>query len=68
MIKAIIGCVLAFAIGAACRYFDIPCPAPSALLGAVLVVFMCLGYVAVDRALAGARPAPVAHVEPTRRP
>lgn len=48
MIKPLIGCGLAFGIGAACRYFSIPCPAPSALMGAVLVLCMTLGYLSVD--------------------
>jgi XapX domain-containing protein len=47
--KLFIGLVLAFAIGAACRWFDIPAPAPPALQGALLVVAMTSGYIAADR-------------------
>lgn len=49
--KTILGVVLAFAIGAACRWIDIPVPAPNKLIGAVLVVAVTLGYLAADRAL-----------------
>ena len=45
--KVCVAFILSFAIGAACRYFDIPNPAPGAILGALLVATMTLGYVAV---------------------
>jgi XapX domain-containing protein len=35
-------------IGAGCRYFDIPSPAPPRLIGACLLVAMTLGFVAAD--------------------
>lgn len=47
--KLLIGLVLAFGIGAACRWFDIPAPAPPALQGALLVVAMTSGYMVADR-------------------
>ncbi len=53
--KLTIGLLIAFMVGAACRYFDIPAPAPPALTGALLVVCMSLGYITVDRWL---KPAP----------
>lgn len=57
-LKTIIGVALAFALGAACRWIDIPVPAPNKLIGAVLVVAVTLGYLAADRALpTGALPA-----------
>ncbi len=49
--KAAIGLVLAFAIGFGCRAFGIPSPAPPMILGALLVVAMTVGYIAVDRAM-----------------
>jgi XapX domain-containing protein len=55
--KLVLGLLIAFGVGAACRYFDIPAPAPSALTGALLVVSMTLGYIAVDRWL---KPPPAA--------
>ncbi len=53
--KSVIGIVLAFAIGFACRAFGIPSPAPPLILGALLVMAMTVGYIVVDRWMA--RPA-----------
>jgi len=47
--KAVIGLVLAFAVGFACRAFGIPSPAPPMVLGALLVMAMTVAYIAVDR-------------------
>jgi XapX domain-containing protein len=44
--SGLIGLVLAFGIGAACRWFDIPAPAPPRVVGALLVVAMTLGFLA----------------------
>jgi XapX domain-containing protein len=41
-----LGIVLCALIGGACRVADIPVPAPPALVGALLVVAMTLGYLA----------------------
>jgi XapX domain-containing protein len=49
--KSVLGLALAFAIGFACRTFDIPSPAPPIIVGALLVVAMTVGYLLVDRAL-----------------
>ena len=38
--KSMIGIVLAFALGFACRAFGIPSPAPPLILGALLVMTM----------------------------
>ncbi len=46
MLEAVIGLGLGFGIGAACRWFDLPLPAPPKLMGALLVLVMTLGYVA----------------------
>ena len=43
--NAAIGLLLGFAIGAACRWFDIPLPAPPSIAGASLVVAMTLGFI-----------------------
>jgi XapX domain-containing protein len=61
--KLVLGFLIAFAVGAACRYFDIPAPAPPALAGALLVMSMSLGYITVDRWL---KPPPPAAVTPRR--
>jgi XapX domain-containing protein len=47
-----IGIVLAFALGFGCRAFGIPSPAPPLILGALLVMTMTIGYIAVDRWMA----------------
>ena len=51
--KSVIGLVLGLLIGAGCRFFEIPVPAPPKLIGALLVVAMTVGYMAADRALSG---------------
>jgi XapX domain-containing protein len=57
--KPVIGLVLAFALGFGCRAFGIPSPAPPLILGALLVMTMTIGYIAVDRyAMSPARNAP----------
>ncbi|NOZ10245.1 MAG: DUF1427 family protein [Gammaproteobacteria bacterium] len=48
MTEAIVGILLGMGIGAACRWFDIPLPAPPKLVGALLVVAMTLGFVGTD--------------------
>ena len=47
--KSVIGLLLGFALGALCRFFDIPVPSPPKLLGALLVVATTAGYMTVDR-------------------
>ena len=51
MTKAFIGLVMAFLIGAGCRWFDIPVPSPPRLLGAFLVLAITGGYLLTDRLL-----------------
>jgi XapX domain-containing protein len=46
MMMSAIGLLLALAIGAGCRWLDIPLPAPPRLQGALLVVAMSAGYLA----------------------
>lgn len=48
MLEGVIGIVMGLAIGAACRGFDVPLPAPPRLAGALLVVAMTLGYLVTD--------------------
>ena len=49
MIMSIVGVLAALLIGAGCRFFDIPSPAPPKLQGALLVVAMTLGYLLGER-------------------
>ena len=51
MISAVIGLTLGFLIGVGCRWFDLPLPAPPRVVGALLVVFMTLGFLGTDFAL-----------------
>ena len=51
MIRPVIGILVAFSLGFACRAFGIPSPAPPVLVGALLVMAMTIGYILVDRAL-----------------
>ncbi len=52
MAAAIIGLVLGLIIGAGCRFFDIPSPAPPRLIGACLLFAMTVGFVTADHVLA----------------
>jgi len=51
MITAITGLLLGLIIGALCRLFDIPSPAPPRLIGACLLLAMTVGFVAADHLL-----------------
>ncbi len=53
MPEIVAGIVMAFGIGAGCRWFDIPSPAPPKLIGAMLVVAMTVGFLMTDWFLAG---------------
>ncbi|MFN3946324.1 MAG: DUF1427 family protein [Allosphingosinicella sp.] len=48
MTAAALGLLLGLAIGAACRWLDLPLPAPPKLVGALLVVMMTTGFLAAD--------------------
>jgi XapX domain-containing protein len=45
------GLLLGIGIGAACRWFDLPLPAPPKLVGALLVQAMTVGFVITDMLL-----------------
>ncbi len=51
MISALIGLGLGFLIGVGCRWFDLPLPAPPRIVGALLVVFMTVGFAGTDLVL-----------------
>jgi len=44
MITALVGILLALLIGAGCRLFGIPLPAPPTIQGALLVLAMTAGF------------------------
>lgn len=45
MADLLIAVALGLAIGVACRWFDLPLPAPPKMVGALLVVSITLGYI-----------------------
>jgi XapX domain-containing protein len=51
MAHTLIGLTVGLLIGAGCRYFDIPSPAPPRLIGALLLVAMTLGFVVAGHIL-----------------
>ncbi len=55
VLKIVAGLLVGLGIGAGCRYFDVPSPAPPKLLGAVLVVAMTTGYLLMDQWLSPAQ-------------
>lgn len=55
MTTAAIGLVLGIIIGAGCRFFDIPSPAPPRLIGALLLVAMTLGFITAGQLLPAAQ-------------
>ena len=50
-IKFLIGIAVALLVGAGCRYFNLPVPAPPSLLGVLLIAAISLGYILTDRIL-----------------
>ena len=48
LLRTVLGFALAFTIGVVCRVSNIPVPAPPAIIGALLVVSMTLGFILVD--------------------
>ncbi len=51
MLKLIIGIVIAILIGAACRYFKLPVPAPPTIYGVLLILAITIGYIITDNIL-----------------
>ncbi|WP_339775627.1 DUF1427 family protein [uncultured Thalassospira sp.] len=47
----LLGLGMGLVIGAGCRWFDVPLPAPPKLVGALLVVAMTTGFLATDYVL-----------------
>lgn len=46
-----VGFVIAFLIGAATRWFNVPVPAPPTFIGAFLIVAMTAGWIVTDKYL-----------------
>jgi XapX domain-containing protein len=51
--KVVIALSLGFLLGAVCRWFDIPVPSPPKLVGALLVLAVTVGYMAMDNWMSG---------------
>ncbi|WP_445504083.1 DUF1427 family protein [Microvirga sp. G4-2] len=51
MLQIALGLIIAFGIGAFCRWVDIPSPAPPKIVGALLVVSMTAGFLLTGRIL-----------------
>lgn len=51
MLKLFIGILIALLIGAACRYFKLPVPAPPTVYGVLLIMAITLGYILTDNFL-----------------
>ena len=49
--RLLIGILVSLAVGAGCRFFDIPVPSPPVVPGAILVFAMTLGYSATGKLL-----------------
>jgi XapX domain-containing protein len=60
-VKNLIAILLALLIGAACRWFEIPVPAPPRLFGALLILAVTVGYLLTDVAITRRTP-PAAEV------
>ena len=56
--KTALAFVIALLIGAGCRWFEIPVPSPPKLIGALLVLTMTVGYLAMDQLIAHGHGAP----------
>jgi XapX domain-containing protein len=46
VLQSIAGIALGLAVGAFCRWFDIPSPAPPRIIGALILIAMTLGFLA----------------------
>lgn len=51
--KIAISLLIGLAIGAGCRWFDIPVPSPPTIVGVLLILSITVGYMAADRVIAG---------------
>jgi XapX domain-containing protein len=48
MFKDVLSVLIALLIGAGCRWFEIPVPAPPRLFGALLIIAITGGYMLTD--------------------
>jgi len=48
MIKSLLGLLVGFLIGIACRRFDIPLPGPTKIIGGLVILSITAGYMGTD--------------------
>lgn len=53
MIQPIAGLALGVTVGAGCRWFGIPSPAPPHIVGAMILIAMTLGFITAGSNTAG---------------
>jgi len=53
MSELLLSLSLGLGIGVACRWFDLPLPAPPKFVGALLVLAITLGFIGVDCLMGG---------------
>lgn len=69
MVRIILGLILGLLIGSGCsRYFDIPLPAPSKFIGALVILSITLSYISTDYLLNGPMNTAGSIARPARRP
>ena len=51
-LNLVLGLLMAFGVGAACRWLNIPVPAPPSVYGVLLILAITVGYLAVDHLMA----------------
>ncbi|HSR67504.1 MAG TPA: DUF1427 family protein [Acidobacteriota bacterium] len=56
-VKIIISVLIGVGVGAACRWFKLPVPAPPTLIGAMLVTSITVGYLITDHLMSSPPPA-----------
>jgi len=50
-LKYLMSVLIAFCLGGACKFWNLPLPSPPILLGALMVLSMTVGYLVVDKYL-----------------
>lgn len=55
VLKDVLSLLIALLIGAGCRWFEIPVPAPPRLFGALLIIAITAGYLLTDAGLSRSR-------------
>jgi XapX domain-containing protein len=62
--KIAISLLIGLAIGAGCRWFDIPVPSPPTIVGVLLILSITAGYIAADKVISARASASSADTRP----